>query len=535
MKERRQIHVEGIVQGVGFRPFIHALACESDLGGFVLNNSRGVVIQVEGEREALDRFLKIVREQAPRETAIERIVWDSIPALGEKSFTIAPSRHEGECGAFISPDRATCDECLDELFDPANRRHRYPFINCTNCGPRFSIIREVPYDREHTTMAAFPMCAACEREYHDHRNRRFHAQANACFSCGPELQLVHPDGSELKEDDPISAAARLLRSGAIIALKGIGGYHLACNALDDDAVSVLRRKKKREEKPFALMGRDLQTIQQFCFVGEREQRLLESSSRPIVLLRRQGNPVAAEVAPAQKYLGWMLPCTPLHSLLLNESTFPLVMTSGNVSEEPIASKDSEAIERLGCIADYFLVGNREIHTSCDDTVVRCFANRKLTIRRSRGYAPKPVTLRHRFSQHTLACGGHLKNTFCLAKDHQAFVSHHIGDLENYKTFGSFIDAIERLKCLFGVQPSLIAHDLHPDYLSTRYAASLNAAVKIGVQHHHAHIVSCMAEHGLEGPVIGVAFDGLGYGADGTLWGGEFLIADLAGYSRRAHL
>ncbi len=536
MNERRQIQVEGIVQGVGFRPFVYALATENGLGGFVLNNSNGVVIQVEGDCKALERFVKELREQAPRQTRIEKIACDMVPARGERSFTIAPSRQEEERRAFISPDRATCDQCLEELFDPANRRYHYPFINCTSCGPRFSIIRNLPYDREHTTMAAFTMCAECEREYHDSASRRFHAQANGCFACGPELRLLSADGSELKENDPISGAVRLLQSGAIIAVKGLGGYHLACNALDDRAVSALRRRKKRDAKPFALMAGDLKTIEQFCSVGEREKLLLRSDGRPIVLLqRREENRLAAGVAPAQKYFGWMLPYTPLHHLLLQQTKFALVMTSGNLSEEPIAYKDSDAVGRLRPLADYFLLNNREIHTRCDDSVVRNVAHRQITIRRSRGYAPTPLRLRQRFAQHTLGCGAHLKNTFCLVKDHHAFLSQHIGDLENYETLQSFNDAIEQLKSFFDVEPALIAHDLHPGFLSSQYAAGLNGAAKVAVQHHHAHIASCMAEHRLGGAVIGVAFDGLGYGDDGTLWGGEFLIADLAGYRRRAHL
>jgi hydrogenase maturation protein HypF len=536
VNERRQIHVEGMVQGVGFRPFIYALATESGLGGFVLNNSAGVVIELEGNRQALDRFLEDLREQAPPQALIEKIVCDAIPARGEKRFTIGPSSDGEEGRAFISPDRAICDECRKELFDPSNRRHRHPFVNCTNCGPRFTIIREVPYDRDHTTMTAFPMCAECEREYHDPTSRRFHAQANACFRCGPEVRLIHSNGSEVNDTDPVSAAARLLRSGAILALKGLGGYHLACNALDEDAVANLRGRKKREGKPFALMAEDIQTIERFCLVSEGEKLLLASPERPIVLLeKRNQSEITHGIAPGQKYLGWMLPYTPLHCLLTMHSGLPLVMTSGNVSEEPIAYSDSDALQCLSGIADYFLVHNREIHTRCDDSVIREFDSREVIIRRSRGYAPRPIALSRRFAQHTLACGAHLKNTFCLGKDHQAFLSHHIGDLENYETLTSFIDTIEKFKSFFDIQPSLIAHDLHSDYLSSKYAAGLKDVTKIGVQHHHAHIVSCMAEHGLDGSVIGVAFDGLGYGADGTLWGGEFLVADLTSYARRAHL
>lgn len=536
MNERRQIHVEGIVQGVGFRPFVYALATESGLGGFVLNNGAGVVIELEGNAGDLDRFLKALREQAPPQVSIDKILCDAIPPRGEENFAIVPSRDEPERRAFISPDRAICDKCLKELFDASDRRYRYPFINCVNCGPRFTIIRKVPYDRERTTMVAFPMCPACEREYHDPMDRRFHAEATACPRCGPEVRLVGPDGSSVNDLDPLSAATSLLRRGAILALKGLGGYHLACDALDEDAVASLRRRKKREDKPFALMGRDAQTIERFCWLDEGERLLLSSAKRPIVLLRKRDlNGIARDVAPGQKYFGWMLPYTPLHYLLMADPELPLVMTSGNVSEGPIAYQDSEALRCLSGIADYFLVNNREIHTRCDDSVTRKFDKREMIIRRSRGYAPTPIALGQRFVQGTLACGVHLKNTFCLGKERHAFLSHHIGDLENYETLNSFIDGIERFKSFFNIQPTLVAHDLHPDYVSSKYAAALDGVIKIGVQHHHAHIVSCMAEHGLEGPVIGVAFDGLGYGADGTLWGGEFLIADLSGYTRRAHL
>ena len=468
MHERRQIRVEGIVQGVGFRPFVYALATANGLGGFVLNNSTGVLIELEGDRKDLERFLRDLREQAPPQAWIQKVVCDTIPARGEERFTIAPSRDGEERRGCIAPDVAVCDECLKELFDPADRRHRYPFISCTNCGPRFTIIGQVPYDREHTTMAAFPLCGECEREYHDPGSRRFHAQANACPRCGPAVRLLGPGGVEVYDADPIAAAARLLRSGAILVLKGLGGYHLACNALDGEAVAGLRRRKKREEKPFALMAGDIRTVEQFCFLTGGEKALLRSPQRPVVLLRKNGrNPVAPGVAPGQKYLGWMLPYTPLHCLLLADAGLPLVMTSGNVSEEPIACEDADALQRLGGIADYFLAHNRQIRQRCDDSVTRTFADREVIIRRSRGYAPRPVALPRRFAQHTLACGAHLKNTFCLGKDRYAFLSHHIGDLENYETLASFIDTIEKFTALFAIRPSLVAHDLHPDYLSDR--------------------------------------------------------------------
>ncbi|MGB7948130.1 MAG: carbamoyltransferase HypF, partial [Candidatus Binatia bacterium] len=438
--------------------------------------------------------------------------------------------------ALVSPDTPTCADCLTELFDPTDRRYRYPFINCTHCGPRFTIIKEVPYDRERTTMGAFEMCGDCAREFHDPADRRFHAQPNACPQCGPRVRLLDANRHEIPDGDPISHAARLLRQGAVLAVKGLGGYHIACNALDTDAVGRLRRRKHREEKPFALMARDLEAVKQLCLVSDEEETLLYSSARPIVLLRKRANmQIAGGVAPGQRQLGVMLPYTPLHHLLLADADAPLVMTSGNLSEEPIAYMDDDALRRLGEIADYFVVHDRDIHMRCDDSVARTIGNRELLIRRSRGYAPQPIAVAAPFVEPVLACGAHLKNTFCLGKGRHAFMSHHIGDLENYETFNSFVSGIEHFKNLLDIEPSVVAHDLHPDYLSTKYAGGVSGLAKIEVQHHHAHIASCMAEHGLTGPVIGVAFDGLGYGGDGTIWGGEFLVARLSGFERRAHL
>lgn len=535
MPERYRIQVEGIVQGVGFRPFVCRLAATYRLGGFVLNNSAGVLIEVEGDHQALACFLRQLREQPPPHATVHRVLCAPLPPRGEERFVIAPSQEAKERCVPIAPDLTVCDACLRELFDPTDRRYRYPFISCTNCGPRFTILRTVPYDRGHTTMAAFSMCRQCEQEYHDPTSRRFHAQTNACARCGPVVRLVKPDGSEVAVRDPVSAAAQLLRAGAILALKGLGGYHLTCNALDDDAVMTLRRRKKREEKPFAMMAAAIDMIERFCRLGDEERALLQSPQRPIVLLRKKDHPtVAPRVAPGQNCLGWMLPYTPLHCLLLADAGLPLVMTSGNSSTEPIVYQDEDARQRLGGIADYFLVHDRAIHTRCDDSVVQRGAGQAIMIRRARGYAPRPILLSRPFKRHTLACGAHLKNTVCLGVGRQAFLSHHIGDLDSYDTLTAFVDTIERYKTLLGIQPSLVAHDLHPDALSSKYAASLHGVEKIGVQHHHAHIVSCMAEYGLEGPVIGVAFDGLGYGADGTFWGGEFLLADLATYRRAAH-
>jgi hydrogenase maturation protein HypF len=385
-------------------------------------------------------------------------------------------------------------------------------------------------------MAGFKMCDHCESEFHNPADRRFHAQPNACPQCGPRVRLLDSRGHEILEGDPISRAARLLRRGVVLAVKGLGGYHLACNAFDHDAVRRLRARKCREDKPFAVMAPDLRAVRQLCFVAEEDETLLRSRARPIVLLRKRENiQIAEAVAPAHRHLGLMLPYTPLHHLLLLDADVPLVMTSGNLSEEPIAYEDDDALRRLGKVAEYFLVHDRDIHMRCDDSVTRTIEGRELLIRRSRGYAPQPISVAAPFVQPILACGAHLKNTFCVAKERHVFMSHHIGDLENYETLDSFAKGIEHFKNLFAIEPSLIAHDLHPEYLSTKYALKFEGLVKIGVQHHHAHIASCMAEHGLAGPVIGVAFDGLGYGGDGTIWGGEFLVATLSGYERRAHL
>jgi hydrogenase maturation protein HypF len=536
MNERRHITVEGIVQGVGFRPFVYGLARKNGLAGFVLNDTAGVTIELEGEPPALEDFLTHLVEQPPPLARIENVDCRIIPPKGESAFNIVGSQGEEERSVLISPDTPTCDDCLREIFDPADRRYRYPFINCTNCGPRFTIIKNVPYDRERTTMGLFEMCGDCAREFHDPADRRFHAQPNACPQCGPRVRLLDGRGHEILESEPISHAAQLLRQGAVLAVKGLGGYHLACNVLDQDAVERLRARKHREEKPFALMARDLEAVKQLCLVSNEDEMLLCSNARPIVLLRKRDEiQIAEAVAPGQRQLGLMLPYTPLHHLLLADAGVPLVMTSGNLSEEPIAYKDDDALCRLGKIAEYFLVHDRAIHMRCDDSVARMITKQALLIRRSRGYAPQPISLAVPFVQPILACGAHLKNTFCLGKDRHAFMSHHIGDLENYETWDSFAKGIEHFKNLFAIEPSLIAHDLHPDYLSTKYARGVGGLTTIGVQHHHAHIASCMAEHGLEGPVIGVAFDGLGYGADGTIWGGEFLVAKLSGYERRAHL
>ena len=550
-QERREISVRGIVQGVGFRPFVYALARRRGLSGLVRNDAEGVHIEAEGPPEELELFLREIREKAPPLAVVEAVSWRPLAVLRERGFRIEESREGVRRRALISPDVATCRECLTELFDPADRRYRYPFTNCTNCGPRFTITRQVPYDRAMTTMAGFEMCPACQREYDDPSDRRFHAQPNACPVCGPQMRLLDRFGHELhgSPGDPILRAARMLRGRAIVAIKGLGGYHLACDPFDEGAVRTLRGRKVRQDKPFALMARDLEQARELCLVEPEEERLLTSPARPIVLLERlPGCEVAEEVAPRQDTLGVMLAYTPLHHLLLHDAGIPLVMTSGNNSDEPIAFRDEEAFAQLGEIADYFLVHDRPIHMRCDDSVVRVMEGEEYHIRRSRGYAPSPLRVAGRsgaethpyLGRHTLACGGELKNTFCVAKVGRAFLSHHIGDLENYETLRSFREGVEHYCRLFDVQPELVAHDLHPEYLSTKYAKEMEEAglPAVGVQHHHAHVASCLADNERPGEerVIGVALDGTGYGTDGAVWGGEFLEGSIeTGFARRAHL
>ncbi len=548
--ERRRIIIQGIVQGVGFRPFVYGQALHRSLVGFVLNDSTGVTIEVEGTPEALDGFQRALREEAPPLAHIDSLVAEAVPPCYETAFIIARSQTGAERHALISPDTATCDDCLGELFDPADRRYHYPFINCTNCGPRFTIVKDVPYDRDKTTMCVFPMCPACQAEYDDPLNRRFHAQPNACPICGPNVRLlVWEEGaanraSSLSDADPIVAAAQQLAAGAILAIKGLGGYHLACDALNMEAVQRLRQRKHREARPFALMVSDLETAGRLCQVSDTEAALLKSRRRPIVLLsQRPECPVAPGIAPAYDTLGIMLPYTPLHHLLLHAfagaiepGRLPvLVMTSGNLSDEPIAYQDDDAQDRLAFIAEGMLTHNRDIHMRCDDSVMRITAGGQQFFRRSRGSAPEPIQLSFNFPAPLLACGGHLKNTFCLGKGRQAFVSHHIGDLENLDTLTSFCEGIEHFQRLFDIYPEAVAYDLHPEYLATKYALDTAIPNKIGIQHHHAHIASVLAEHGLEEPVIGVAADGTGYGTDGAVWGCEIMEASLPGFERLMHL
>ncbi len=555
-----QVHISGIVQGVGFRPFVYNLAVRHNLKGWVRNTSAGVEIEVDGEQDALEAFLEALRREAPPLSRIDELTASFRPANGFAAFDILHSEAIPSAFQPISPDVAICGDCLRELFDPNDRRYRYPFINCTNCGPRFTIITDIPYDRPNTTMASFSLCADCAREYADPSNRRFHAQPVACPVCGPKVWLETPNSvSRLENEDAIREARRLLAAGNILAIKGLGGFHLACDATDAQAVAELRRRKLRVDKPFALMMPDLETVEQHCLVGDAERELLQSAARPIVLLKRKPESnIAQEAAPYQNRLGVMLPYTPLHYLLfarpgVQPLTFdlpPLVMTSGNLSEEPIATGNEEARTKLASLADAFLMHDREIHVRCDDSVVCTVEHPSAPsgvgasqtanvypIRRSRGYAPFPLKLSFEVPQ-LLAAGAELKNTFCLTKGKYAFLSHHIGDMENYETLQSFERGVEHFERLFRVRPEAIAHDLHPNYLATRYVlqrAERENLPLFGVQHHHAHVAACMAEHGLMEPVIGAAFDGTGYGEDGAIWGGEFLVAEYASYQRAAHL
>src|SRR5215208_5851686 len=542
-RERRGVTVRGIVQGVGFRPFVYALACRHGLSGTVRNDAEGVRIEVEGAPDDLERFMRVLEEDPPPLAMVESVFWQPLAPLGDEEFRIEESREGLRRQALVSPDVATCDDCLAELLDPTDRRYRYPFTNCTNCGPRFTITRSIPYDRATTTMADFEMCPECQREYDDPADRRFHAQPNACPVCGPQVRLLDRFGHELhvEREDPVRRAAQILCGRAIVAIKGLGGYHLACDPFAAGAVKTLRGRKVRQDKPFALMARDLEQVRAFCRVGPEEEKLLTSPARPIVLLeRRWESGIAEEVAPRQKTLGVMLAYTPLHHLLLQDAGIPLVMTSGNRSDEPIAYRDEEAFEQLWEIADYFLVHNRPIHMRTDDSVVRAAGEKEYQIRRSRGYAPRPLGVAEGFGQHILACGGDLKNTFCVAKERHVFLSHHVGDLENYETLLSFRVGIEHYCRLFDVRPVLVAYDLHPEYLSTKYAHELEESglPAVGVQHHHAHVAACLAdnERPAEERVIGVALDGTGYGTDGAVWGGEFFEGSLEeGFARRAHL
>ncbi|MFQ3660884.1 MAG: carbamoyltransferase HypF [Chloroflexaceae bacterium] len=542
---RWRVLVRGIVQGVGFRPFVFGLAHRLGLTGFVRNDSTGVTIEIEGPLAGLERFVAALRDEAPPLARIETLERAVLLPRGDSSFAIVASAATTTRRTLIAPDCATCPDCLRELRDPTDRRYGYPFINCTNCGPRFTIVLDIPYDRDRTTMRQFVLCPACRAEYENPLDRRFHAQPNACPVCGPRLQWEELAGSWPGAGlPPLEAAAAALAAGAIVAVKGLGGYHLACDALHPGAVTRLRQRKQREAKPFALMAPDLATVRRLCALSPAEEALLLSPRRPIVLLDRLPSaPVAPDVAPGHATLGLMLPYTPLHTLLLDafaarrdpEHPAVLVLTSGNLSDEPIAYRDDDARARLGAIADAILSHNRPIHIRCDDSVTRVVAGGEQPLRRSRGYVPEPLRLDLAAPRPILAVGGHQKNTFCLFREREAVLSHHIGDLENLETLTSFREGIAHFERLFDIAPEVVAYDLHPEYLATREALALPIDIKIGVQHHHAHIASVLAEHGREGPVIGIAADGTGFGPDRAIWGGEVLLATLAEFTRLGHL
>ncbi|MGA2040610.1 MAG: carbamoyltransferase HypF [Bryobacteraceae bacterium] len=532
---RRKFQIGGIVQGVGFRPWVYQLAQRHRLSGYVFNSTLGVTIEVEGQDEDLDRFESALRSEAPPLAEPGQIRVEHLEPSGYREFTIRDSEDAAGEFVLVPPDIATCADCLADLRDPANRRYRYPFTNCTNCGPRYTIIQEIPYDRPHTTMAGFRQCPDCEREYHDPSDRRFHAQPNACPACGPWVELWDAERMLAQRAGAIEGTRRLLKEGAILAIKGLGGFHLACDAANDAAVGRLRQRKLRSGKPFALMAASLEKIAEFCQLAQEERAALSGTRRPIVLLeRRPASRISGAVAPGVPTLGVMLPYTPLHHLLFEGGEFDaLVMTSANLSEEPIAYRNEEVAARLHPLADFFLLHNRAIQTRVDDSVVRIFEGRERLLRRSRGYAPRPIELGFA-AREVLACGGELKNTFCLTKAHYAILSQHTGDLENLETLEFFEETLAHMKRFFRVEPRAVAHDLHPQYMTTRLALAMRGIEKIGVQHHHAHIAACMAENGLREKVLGVALDGTGYGTDGLIWGGEFLICDFAGFERRFH-
>jgi len=542
-RARALVHVDGTVQGVGFRPHAYRLATSLALCGDVRNDARGVAIDVEGDPLAIERFIELLPRDAPPLAVIELLRVDHLAPAGARGFAIAASRPSLAREALVAPDAATCDECLRECDDPADRRHRYPFINCTACGPRFTIVTAVPYDRPATTMGAFAMCPECRDEYEDPGDRRFHAQPIACPRCGPTARLIDCDGREApigSERDAVAAAARALRAGLIVAVKGLGGYQLACRADSESALASLRARKHREQKPFALMVAGLEQARELVAMSAADEALLQGRERPIVICaRRRGARVAAAVAPGQPTLGVMLPASALHHLLVRDAACALVLTSGNGSEEPIVHRDEEALRRLGAIADLMLVHDRPIHVRADDSVVRTVAlggaRRRLTLRRARGYVPTPIALPFVAPREILACGAELKATLCLAKGPRAWVSQHIGDLREAETLRSYREADAHLRRLFGVDPAVVAHDMHPDYLSTSYARDLDDVELIAVQHHHAHLAAVLAEHGREAPAIGLIFDGSGYGEDGTSWGGELLVGDLRGFERAGAL
>ncbi len=535
--ERLCVSIKGAVQGVGFRPFVYRLAKELGLRGFVINDSRGVYIEVEGERRVLEEFLIKLNREKPTLARIHSVDFSFLQPAGYSDFEIKESSDTGQKEVFVLPDMSTCEDCLRELFDPSDRRYLYPFINCTNCGPRFTIIESLPYDRPNTTMKLFKMCYECEREYHEPSNRRFHAQPNACPECGPWLSLYSSEGKLIAErDEALTLTLELLKDGKIVAVKGVGGFHLMCDATREEVVSLLRDRKRRKEKPFAVMFRDLSQLKKYAEPSELELLLLTFPERPIVLTKYKGG-LAPSVAPGLKRLGAFLPYSPLHHILLRGLDFPLVATSGNLSEEPIVIDNEEALKGLSKLSDFILLYNRDIKRRCDDSVVKVIGGVPTPIRRSRGYAPMPVGLPFSLKRKVLAVGGMLKNTFALALGDRVIISQHVGDVENLETLKAFEEMVFDLMRLYEFEPEVVVCDMHPRYETTRWAEGFSvekALPLVKVQHHFAHILSCMAENQLRDKVLGIAWDGTGYGEDGTLWGGEFLECDYSSYMRLFH-
>jgi hydrogenase maturation protein HypF len=533
-RARSRIVVRGAVQGVGFRPFVHRQATALGLAGWVINSGQGVVVEAEGDRKRIAELVRRIRETPPANSSVDSVETYLVTACWDKGFEIQASDVTGACSAQVLPDLATCADCLAELFDPSDRRYRYPFINCTQCGPRYSIIEGIPYDRARTSMRRFTMCPACRAEYDNPADRRFHAEPNACADCGPRIALWDASGAALcRADDALIAAVMALRAGSIVAVKGIGGFHLLADARDDAAVRRLRTRKRREEKPFAAMFPSLADVAASCCVSPDDEALLTAPARPIVLLRRTGGSIAGAVAPANPWLGALLPYTPLHYLLMREFGFPVVATSGNVTDEPIVTEEGEALERLGEIADFFLVHDRPIVRPVDDSVARVVCGRELLLRRARGYAPAPIRVKG-VPAGILSFGGHLKNTVALTHADSAVLNQHIGDLETVEARAAHAEAAKDLVQLHREKPILAVRDLHPDYASSR-AAEASGLPVLAIQHHLAHVAACLAEHGREPPVLGVAWDGTGYGTDGTIWGGEFLLVESSRWSRFATL
>ncbi len=529
----KKIRIKGIVQGVGFRPFIFRLANQYGLRGEVANTSNGVSIHIEGKANTLESFCEDLLKEKPLIAHITHCSYQHQHVKRFNDFSISKSKVHRVKATLISPDISICNDCKTELFNPKDRRFNYPFINCTNCGPRYTIIEDIPYDRAKTSMKQFKMCNNCQKEYNAPINRRFHAQPNACDDCGPQMMLLKKGKNSVPLREPLKKTVELLRSGYIVAIKGLGGFHLAVDAKNNKAVSRLRKRKNRAEKPLAIMAYDMEMVSRFASFDSDEEKMMTSHQRPIVILKKKSNDSICESVSSNNTYGVMLPYTAIHYILLRNNFTALVMTSGNISREPITIDNNDALRKLSGIADYFLMHNRDIYLRSDDSIVRKTAKSSRIIRRSRGYVPSPIYLQRQVPR-ILACGAELKNTICLTKNNNAFLSQHIGDMENLEALKFFKMSIKHMKQILNIRPEIIAYDLHPDYLSTRYAMEQKGIIKMGVQHHHAHIVSCMAENRIAGKVIGLAFDGTGYGTDGNIWGSEVLLADETQFVRKAH-